>query len=168
MWRIGPAVRWATAGLVGVLDLAEDLTLAQHQALQAGGHPEQMPDRPLVVVADQMRREALGRQGVEAGEEGRQSFGLERPLGVAGGVDLHPVAGREHRELTAGESPRQRRQALGPFVAVERQRLADRGRCRAVIDPQRQQLHSALPPPAATAPARRAPWASGARRPPPR
>ena len=36
--------------LVGLLDLAEDLPLAQHQALQAGGDPEQVGDGLVVVV----------------------------------------------------------------------------------------------------------------------
>ena len=47
---------------VGVADLAEDLPLAQDQALQAGRDPEQVPDDPLVVIADQVPGEGLGRR----------------------------------------------------------------------------------------------------------
>ena len=43
----------AGGGLVGIADLAEDLVLAGHQALQAGRDAEEMADRRLVVVHDQ-------------------------------------------------------------------------------------------------------------------
>ena len=45
--------------LVGVADLPEDLPFPQDQALQAGGHLEQVRDGPTVMVVDQVRREAL-------------------------------------------------------------------------------------------------------------
>ena len=63
---------------VGVADLAEDLPLAQDQALQAGRDAEQVADGPLVVVADQVAGEELGldRRGSRPGSRsGRRPRG---------------------------------------------------------------------------------------------
>ena len=60
----------AGGGLVGIADLAEDLVLAGHQALQAGRDAEEMADRRLLAVYDQMPGHALGRHPVEPGQEG--------------------------------------------------------------------------------------------------
>ena len=59
----------SVASLVGIADLAEDLVLARHQALQAGRDAEEMADRRLVVVHDQVPGHALGRHPMEPGEE---------------------------------------------------------------------------------------------------
>ena len=134
--------------LVGLADLAEDLPLAQHQALQAGRDPEQVADGPLVVVARPgAPAKRLGRHAVEAGEEVGQAVGLgRRAVGLAGGVDLDPVAGREDRRTRCrGRSAARASSPSARLAAVEGQGLADRGGRRAVIDPQGQQLHGALP-----------------------
>ena len=60
----------AGGGLVGIADLAEDLVLARHQALQAGRDAEEMADRRLVAVYDQMPGHALDRHPVEPSQEG--------------------------------------------------------------------------------------------------
>ncbi len=57
-------------GLVGIADLAEDLVLAGHQALQAGRDAEEMADRRLPAMDDQVPAHALGRHPVEPGQEG--------------------------------------------------------------------------------------------------
>ncbi len=59
----------AIGRLVGVADLAEDLPLAEHQALQAGGDAEQVADGRLVVVGDQVRRHQLRGDLVEISQE---------------------------------------------------------------------------------------------------
>ena len=61
-WKIGPTVLRSIGRPVGLADLAEDLALAQHQALQAGGDAEQVADDPLVVVADQVPGEQRRRR----------------------------------------------------------------------------------------------------------
>jgi len=40
----------ATCDLVGLLDLREDLSLADDHGVQSGGDPEQVPDGGLVVI----------------------------------------------------------------------------------------------------------------------
>ncbi len=80
VWKIGPTVLHAIGRLVGVADLAEDLPLAQDQALQAGRDPEQVPDDPLVVVADQVPRDSLGGHLVEPDQDVGQA---RRPRGPA-------------------------------------------------------------------------------------
>ena len=79
-------------GAVGLADLAEDLALAQHQALQAGRDPEQVADNPFIVVAHQVPGEQLRTDAVELDQEVAQGIGLGDGLRVAGQVDLHPVA----------------------------------------------------------------------------
>src|SRR5205807_701862 len=68
---------------------------------------------------------------------------------LTGDVELDPVAGREHGELVAGEGSRQGVEPVGALAVIEGQGLAHRGGRRPVIDPDGQQLHSALPAAAA-------------------
>jgi hypothetical protein len=78
--------------------LAEDLCLADRHRVEAGGDPEQVRDRAVVVVDVEVRDQRLD----------ALAGGLEQTLGdvlhaaveaVDRGVDLEPVAGRDDRRL---------------------------------------------------------------------
>src|SRR5690606_37909060 len=53
----------AARGGPGMLDLAEDLRLAQYQRVQAGRDPEQVPHRVAVAVAIEVGVQGLPRTG---------------------------------------------------------------------------------------------------------
>ena len=65
--------------------------------------------------------------------------------GLAGDVNLDPIAGREDHELVAGERPGQGVEPPGVLGPVEGQGLADGGGRGAVVDPQSEQPHGTLP-----------------------
>ena len=94
-------------GLKGVLDLPEDLRLADDDRIETGGHAEQVPDGSLVVVREQMRREGRRRQVVILAQERRHFLARPRRI-VADDVDLRPVARRQHDRLGRGRPQRER------------------------------------------------------------
>ena len=151
----------ATVGrLVGVADLAEDLPLAEHQALQAGGDAEQVADGRLVVVGDQVRRRQLPGRLVEVGQEVGQvgDPGHRRRVGRAAYSSTRLQVERTTNS-TPGKAASERVEPLVAARAFEGQGLADRGRRGVVVDPHGQQPHGPLP----VAPARLGgtPWAVG-------
>ena len=86
--------RTCRGGLVGVPDLAENLALARHQALQARGHTEEMADSGLSVVHNQVPGHLLARH---RGNRGRNPtelihFGWAR---LASRLNLDSVACRQ-------------------------------------------------------------------------
>ena len=121
----------------GLLHLAEDLRLAQHQRVQPGRHPEQVAHRVGLVVAIQ-----VGVQVVAGALLAGQPVGQRIGAVVAAGVDLGAVAGgQQHRLLHAGlraqrlQRPRQR-------VRAERHRLAQGNRRGLVVDAEDVQGHA--------------------------
>ena len=58
---------------IRVPDLAEDLGLAQHRRAKAGGHLEQVGGGLLVVLADQVEREASGLRPARLQKKSRMS-----------------------------------------------------------------------------------------------
>src|SRR6185503_7873118 len=115
-------------GLVGLLDLAEDLRLADHHRLQAGRHAEGVTDgfRIRVTVEDRVQLAAVAR--VIAGEEGLQ--GLYRARIVLAGVELHAVAGGEDHGLARPRLRAQAQERVAHLVLGEGEGLAhgERGR----------------------------------------
>ena len=74
-----PGVVVLDGRLVRLLHLGENLRLAHHHAVQAGGHGEQVPHRLLADVVIQVRRD-LGRiELVEAGQEAGHLLAAGRP-----------------------------------------------------------------------------------------
>ena len=95
------------------LHLPEDLRLAKHQRIQAGGNPKEMAHRldvvPLVQVGDKLGlwQPMIGRQKIDTTAHPRLGI---RPLQIA----LHPVTGRKNyhffhrRVVPPGKRLRQR------------------------------------------------------------
>ena len=55
--------------LVGLFHLGQDLRFAQHHAVQAGGHAEQVPHGRFIGADEQVRHDLAGIELMEAGEE---------------------------------------------------------------------------------------------------
>ena len=94
------------ARLEGVAHLPEDLALARHHRVEAGGHAEEMERRRLVGEAVRDRSERLGRRPREreqraVGEVGQSVLVLRRE------VELGAVAGRENDRLVRRVGRRQ-------------------------------------------------------------
>jgi len=98
------AVQNDTGGLVfsgvavGGLDLSQDLRLAHHHGIEAGGDPEDMADGIFAVVAVQVRLQVVVGDMVEICQKTADTG--DSPGNVAGGgIDLHPVAGGDDDPL---------------------------------------------------------------------
>ena len=86
---------------VGRLDLTQDLGLADDHRVETGGDPKDVPDGVLALIVVEMGFEGLRIEVVEGGEKAFElrfaRFGIP-----AGGVELHPVAGRDDYPLVDG------------------------------------------------------------------
>ena len=89
----------------GFLHLAEDLRLAQHQRIQAGGDAEQVAHRIGVVV-----RVEIGVQVAGIVRMGREPVGQRAAVVVGDGVELGAVAGGQQRDFAHRRQRAQRRQ----------------------------------------------------------
>lgn len=143
--------------LIGLADLAQDLTLAEHQAFDAGSHAKQMADDPLIVVTDQMIGEDPGVKVVKLSDEIGQGAYFKRGFAGACRVNLDPVAGRENREFTVGESAREEIKPGRQFGLIKGEGLTKGSRRGSVIDADGQQSHGLAILPAGQA----EPWAVG-------
>ena len=104
--RLEQGVRQRPAGflpvgpLVGFLDLRDDLRLAEHHAVEAARDLEQVADGVPAPAAPAAGRRTRPPQLVEVGEETHDPRGVGTVVVVRpGGIDLDPVAGREHHQL---------------------------------------------------------------------
>ncbi len=132
--------------LVGLLHLGEDLRLADHHAVQAGGDRKQvlrrLVARPQTEVLDDRRR----LQFVEPGEKGGQ-LRSARALGVlAGGVEFHAVAGGKQHGLHPGKLLAVSAQGPPGLVGVEGEPFAERDRRVVVAAPNNLEVHGPTPP----------------------
>ena len=130
--------------------LAQDLALAQHLGIDAGGDAEQVP-RDLCALQAVVGGQVAGeRQSLEVGELLHQLAGrrLARALARVH-VDLGAVAGGEHDAVAVPLAVAL--QQLRDFVALQRDPLALVEPGRAMADPGGDQ-HAPDPPPATTAP----------------
>ncbi len=113
-------------------DLAEDLALADDHRVQSAGHREQVLHGPVLVVHVQVRAQLLqpdpGVPAQQFGDVGQAAVEL-----LDDGVDLHPVAGGEHRDLGEVLGGGGVGEQLVQAVAGQRRPLqqADRSRCGA-------------------------------------
>ena len=112
---------------VGLLDLAEDLRLADDQRVEAGGDPEQVPRHVGAAARIEMRLQIRLRDVVEVAHETRQ-VGAGGVGVIAGDVNLGAVAGRQHDRLGWRRENGQLSQRFGhaplrkvdPFAQVDR------------------------------------------------
>ncbi|GBC87536.1 hypothetical protein HRbin12_01546 [bacterium HR12] len=105
-----------------VADLGQDLGLAEDHGVEPRGHLQEVLDGLVLVVGDEGRSDLAGLHAPGLAEQALQ--GLEaRVVGGHRGVDLDPVAGREHDPAVDGgivEDPAVR---LGQVVVAEREPL---------------------------------------------
>ncbi len=126
-------------GLVGALDLALDLALADDHRVEARGHAVELARR-VAVARGVDDRGQLGRADLGAARQPAQQLGLGLHRVAADEVDLGAVAGRDRDglvDLVAGDEVLQ--EALGPPLG-ERQALAQRDGRRLVRDAESEQL----------------------------
>jgi len=81
-------------GSVGGFELSQNLGLAHHHGIQAGGHAEQMMDGVAAFVPVEMRADALRADALLIGEEGIDD-GLRVGPVVGGEGDFDAIAGGE-------------------------------------------------------------------------
>ena len=123
-----------------VLDLAEDLRLADDQRVETGRHAEQVPRGVAVRPLEEVRHERVGRHAVVAGQE-LDDLGARLQRVVAGDVDLRSVAGREQHGL-GGRRPRgQCLHRRAEIAGREVQPLAQLDRRRLVAHAQQEEVH---------------------------
>ena len=115
----GPVVADLAAGLVGLAHLAEDLRLAGHHRVEAGGDPEEVEGGGLVGDGVERGRQLRLREAGEAGELRRRC--APRP----------PPARRRPRRPRCGCTSRARPPRYPPRRAARAPRAAGRRRTRA-------------------------------------
>ncbi|SOZ14370.1 hypothetical protein CBM2609_A170033 [Cupriavidus taiwanensis] len=143
-------VRAERAGFAGgahrVLELAQDLGLAQHHRIEPAGHAEGVPHGFGLRQRVQVRRQLRGRHVVMLRQpaQGVLEAIRARRQHVGGTVDFGAVAGGQDGGFGAA-APRQvgaqRAQRRLDLLERKRHPLAQRDGCRSVIDADREQLH---------------------------
>jgi hypothetical protein len=122
----------------GVLHLPQDLRLAHHQRVQAGGHPEGVAHRLLAGMREEVRLDVPERDTAmrsQLAEGGRPRLaGRFRHA-----VNLHPVAGGKDHELRRGALPGEGGHHLAQLVLLEGEPLAHLHRRRPVAHPRHEQ-----------------------------
>ena len=120
----GPRTLDRRRGRKRVLDLAEDLRLADDERVEPGGDTEQVARGVVIDVRVEMRTNALGRQLVELGEKRDQV--LAARVGVlACDVQLRAVARRDHNSLGGMLAPSERPHRRLEAAAAEIQPLPE-------------------------------------------
>ena len=126
--RPGPVV---TGRRVGLAQLPEDLRLADHHRVQPAGDLEQVQDRLPLPVHVEVALEVVQRHPRQSSQQvaDRIDAGVE-DLGV--GVDLDPVARREHHDLAdrAGRPQLGHHELRGPYPDSD---LLQQGHRRALV-----------------------------------
>ena len=131
--------------LVGLLDLGEDLRLAHHHAVQAGGHAEQVLHGLAVGVLKQVGGDLAGIQVVAPGEELGHHVAAGHRVAAGGHVQLHPVARRKQHRLDLRILPPQPRKRRAGLLGAKRQALPDGDRRLVVTTADHLQLHAKSP-----------------------
>ena len=127
-----------------LLDLAEDLALAEHGGVEAGGDAEEVGDGRRVVVDVEVVGEVLGREEGDLGEEVADVLvGAVEPLGD--GVDLGAVAGGEHHGLGHVGARDQVVQGLRQRGIADGHALEQVERRAAVVQPDDDDGHAVSP-----------------------
>jgi hypothetical protein len=131
---------------VGVLQLPEDLRLADHQRVERRRHPEHVIDRRRADVLVQ-RAPDLGRRRAAPRQERPLDLGHRaRALGRGRrAVDLDPVAGRDQHRLGDAAGVAHVAQHVAELVLGEREVLAHRHRRGPPRQPDHEQLGAHAP-----------------------
>ena len=131
--------------LPGGANLPEDLVLADHGGVETGGHREQMADRFGVVECVEVVVDVFGGEsGMPAKELANVLVAAVELLGV--GVDLDPVAGRQHDDLTQVIGGSEVGERLGDVVGRDRHPLKNRERGRPVVTTDGDDRHGTRTP----------------------
>ena len=124
---------------VGLLDLREDLPLAEHERVEARGDAEQMADAVLVHVGIEIRVDVfLVAREVEKELLERREVVRRR---LDDGVDLAAVAGREHDGLVHAVVVAEVREPLPHGALGDCELLAHRDGRRLMIQSETNELH---------------------------
>ena len=102
-------------------DLAGHLGLAEHERLHAGGDPQQVPGGGVARVRRRRRGHRRLRDAAVGGE--RRCQGGQVRLAGPAGVELDPLAGRQHGHRRGAGGGPQPGDPLGQLGATERQPL---------------------------------------------
>jgi len=121
---------------VGVLQLAEDLGLAEDQRIESGSDREDVPDRIRLLDAVQ----AVGERAA-AGGRCREPVGQRPGASAARRVDLGPVAGRDDQRLLQPRQRAQRRERLGQARGIEHDPFTHLDRRGPVIQSENDERH---------------------------
>ena len=127
-----------------IAGLAEDLRLADRHRVEPGGHLEQVGDRPVVVVDVEVRQQVLGGPARPLDQQPGQLLDAAVEA-VDVGVDLEPVAGRDHRGLGDVLAGGDVAEQLGRSLGVDGHPLEQRDRSGAVGDAHDEDAHAVAP-----------------------
>jgi len=120
-----------------LLELPEDLRLAQHHRIEARGDAEDVPHGLLARQRVEVGPQSIGLEAVVAREPVR-----DRRRFLAGDIKLGAIAGREDRRFAREVSP-DFSERLAQSLDVKHHPLANRERRRLVIQPESVQRHAA-------------------------
>ncbi|SCF85846.1 hypothetical protein GA0115254_119884 [Streptomyces sp. Ncost-T10-10d] len=126
-----------------VLDLAEDLALADDHRVQPAGHREEVVDSPVLVVHIEIRSELVQPDTAVLGEE-RGQLGDARVELVHVGVQLDAVAGGQHGSLGRGLRGEGVLEELGLRLGSQRGPLQHGDGGTAVAQPYDKKTHAGI------------------------
>ena len=129
-----------TGGVVGGFHLAEDLRLAEHHGVEAGGDAKQVAHRLQLVQMVEAGDKVFPCQGVIGGHEALTARGAGRRV-AALHVELHPVAGGQDDQFLDLRRP-ERRQGVGQRGVGKRQAFAHGHRRRRVVEANQGNRHA--------------------------
>ncbi len=126
---------------MGVLHLAENLRLPDHERVETGRHAEQMPGRVDVADVVDVRCEIGARKAVEVADEADQVVARRLDV-VAGDVELGAVAGGEHDGFTRGAARSQHAERFRNAARLKVDALAHVDRRGAVTHSYQEKVHN--------------------------
>ena len=130
----------------GVFYLSQDLGLAHHQGIQAGGHPEQMPYRLPPLVGVETSFYLSGRKAAPLAEPAAQVLRALLRVALGHGQKLHPVAGGHQKRLAHAVQGQGFGQHVAGVVLLRGQALAHLYRGGVVIESHQDEVHFGTPP----------------------
>ena len=131
--------------LVGLLHLGQDLRFAEHHAVQAGGHAEQMPHGGFIGVDEQVRHDLAGIELVKAGQKMADFFHAGDRRRLAGRIDLHAIAGGKQHAFHVAERKPPLSQGLFRLLPAESQAFADADRSAMMAATDDLDVHESPP-----------------------
>ena len=133
---------------MGGLELAEDLSLADHHAVQPGGDPEHVLHGVTAGARLEVLGDAAGPRRIEVSGQARHHLAAELAV-RRDQVELAAIAGAEHRRRAQTAVADQVAEQGARLALRHRGALANRERSGAMADPRDDQLHQPASPAAA-------------------